>query len=279
MKTLAKISGSGKALHVPAEVLTKLYCRATSIGLVLLGHPCVRERNPEALLDRGLGALGPPLEEIACLVEDPGLTEGSAGDHDAGAAGLAAHTHCVLRRLDVAVSEDGNAQRIDDGRDLVPARGAGVHLRARTWVEREDARARVLASPRDRDRVAHHVVPAAADLARHRQMCTLNDATNDLLDKRQITQAARAAVAPNDFLDRATEVDVDELGTEHVGDECGRLPHGGGIGAEDLNTDWTLVGAEAELVHRCRILAANSLGGEELRDDDVGAKAAAESPE
>ena len=43
---------------------------------------------------------------------------------------------------------------IDDGGDLVPVRVAGVHLRAAARVQREDARAGVLAPTRDAHRVA-----------------------------------------------------------------------------------------------------------------------------
>ena len=92
-------------------------------------------------------------------------------------------------------------------------------------------------------------------------------------------QASRPAVPLHDLLDRAAEVDVDELRLKHVGDERGRLAHRDRIGAEDLHADRPLVGAEAELVERRLVLAPDSLGRQELRDDDVGAEAAAEPTE
>src|SRR5262249_24468282 len=95
----------------------------------------------------------------------------------------------------------------------------------------------------------------------------------------QILETSRAAVPLHDLLDRTPEVDVDELGREDVGDEGRGLTHRDRIGAEDLDADGPLVGAEAKLGRRRRIFTPDALGGEELGDDDGSAKAAAESTE
>src|SRR2546423_559507 len=279
MKALAQVRRSRKALDVPTEVLPKLDRRAARIGLIFLGHPCVLQGHAKALLDPRVGPFRPALEEISGLIEDPRLPEGSAGDHDPGATGLPAHAHGVLGRLDVSIPEYRNTQGVDHRRDLVPAGGPGVHLRAGAGVERKDPHAGILAAPCDRDRVTHLLIPPTANLARHRQVRTLNDATNDVLNKPQVAKTARTTVAPNDFLDGATEVDVDEFRSEHVGDQSSGLAHRDGIGAKDLHADRSLVGVKTKFVDRSWILAANPFGGQKLRDNNVSAEAAAESSE
>src|SRR5207253_11066644 len=114
--------------------------------------------------------------------------------------------------------------------------------------------------------------PPTANLARHRQVRTLNDATNDVLNKPQVAKTARTTVAPNDFLDRATEVDVDEFRSEHVGDQSSGLAHRDRIGAKDLHANRSLVGVKAKFVDRSWILAANPFGGEKFRDNNVSAR-------
>src|SRR5690606_12312377 len=99
------------------------------------------------------------------------------------------------------------------------------------------------------------------------------------LDEREILEAAGAAVAADDLLDRAAEVDVDELGLEDVGDEGGGFLHGLRFGAEDLDADRAFVLAEAELADGGRVVAADAFCREELGDDDIGAPGAAEPAE
>src|SRR4051812_28402158 len=129
------------------------------------------------------------------------------------------HAHCVFRGLDVTISEHGNLERVHDGSDLLPARAPRVHLRASAGVQRKRARSSILASERDRDRVAHVLAPAASDLARNGEMRARGDGAENRLHEIEIAQAAGSTVSLDDFLDRTAEVDVDELGLKDVGYE------------------------------------------------------------
>jgi hypothetical protein len=204
---------------------------------------------------------------------------GGTGVPSIGGPRVLAHAQRVRGGFDVAVPDDGNLERGDHGGDLIPPCEPGVHLRASSRVQRQGTRARVLTAEPDRDRIAHLLVPAASDLAGHGQVRRRHHRADDLLHQVEIAQAARAAVPPHDLLDRAAEVDVDELRLEHVGHEPRRLAHRDRVGAEDLDADRALVGPEGELVERRLVLAANPLGGEELGDDHVRAVPAAEPPE
>src|SRR5690606_3679879 len=120
-------------------------------------------------------------------------------------------------------------------------------LGARAGVEGEGTGARLLAAEPDGDRIAHLLVPAATHLDRHRQAGGGGDGADHLLDEAEIAQAARSAVATHYLLYRAAEVDVDEVRLEDVGDQSRRLAHRRRVGAEDLDADRVLAGAEAEL--------------------------------
>src|SRR4029079_3032628 len=99
MEALPEVGGAWQALHVPAEVLAELDGRAAPVGLVLLRHVSVLERDAESLLDARIGTHRPALEQIARLVEDPRLPERAAGDHHPRAPRLALHADGVLGRL------------------------------------------------------------------------------------------------------------------------------------------------------------------------------------
>ena len=55
MQLLAKVRRTGQAFHVPAEVFAKLNRGTAAVGLVLVGHPGMVERDAEPLLDAGIG--------------------------------------------------------------------------------------------------------------------------------------------------------------------------------------------------------------------------------
>ena len=182
-------------------------------------------------------------------------------------------------RLDVAIADDGDVQRRRNRGDFLPSRAARIHLRARPCVKRERACAGVLTAEADGDRVAHLLAPAAPHLDRYGQRRALHDGPNDVLDEAKILQAPRATISPNDLLDRAAEVDVDEVRLEYVGNEACGVTHRVRIGAEDLYTDSALVRPEPELADRRLVLATDALRGQEFRDDDVRSMLPAQSAE
>src|SRR5690242_17522372 len=111
-----------QSLHVPAEVLAKFNCSATKIGLVLLRHSRVLHRDCKSFRNRRCSGLRLSLEKRTRLIENPGLTERSTRDHHRRTPGLTLQTHRILGRLDVAVSNNGNIERLSDSSDLLPSR-------------------------------------------------------------------------------------------------------------------------------------------------------------
>src|ERR1019366_5727067 len=279
MQSLAQLRGTRKPLHVPAQMLAELERSADRIDLVLLHHARMLERGvePDRHGRRRRQAL--PGDQRKRLVEDPGQAERAARDHHARTSRLLIHAIRVFGRLDVAVANHRNVERLDELRDLLPARGTGIHLCARTRMQRDRPHARVLAAQADRHGIAHFLVPAAAYLAGDREMRRAHDGLDDLLHEPEILEASGSAVAPHDLLHRATEVDVDQLRLKHVRNERRGFTHRARLASEDLHADRPLIGPEPQLAQRGLVFPANPLCGQELRHDDIRAKAAAESPE
>jgi hypothetical protein len=95
----------------------------------------------------------------------------------------------------------------------------------------------------------------------------------------EIAQTAGTAVAAHDLLDRAAEVDVEEVRAIDLLHERGGLAHRHRVGAEDLDADGAFLVVEPEVLVGAAIVAANPLGRNELGHDDVRAIGAAETPE
>ena len=111
--------------------------RLAGVALEPERQPGVLERHAEPLGRGGGRGRGPALEQRAPVAEEPRVPERAAADHDAGAAGVVAHADHVLGRLHVAVADDGNVERLDHARDLVPVGLAREHLGAGARVQRE----------------------------------------------------------------------------------------------------------------------------------------------
>src|SRR5882762_4983318 len=274
-----QLGRSWDTLHVPAEVFSELDRGTAGIRLVLLRHMRVLECDREPPLDLRRFRFGLPFQESPGLVEDPGLTERPARDHDCRAPCLSLHPNGILGGLDVAVADNRNVQSGGNRADFLPARAAAVHLRSRARVQCERPRARVLTAEGDIYGKAGFLAPPASDLHRNWQVRARRYRPDHRLDERKIFETARATITPHDFLHGTAEIDVDELWLEHIGHEPSRLAHCEGIRPEDLDADRTLIGAEAELVERRRVLSPDPLCREKFGDHDVRTKAAAESPE
>ena len=237
------------------------------------------ERHPEPLGRIRRRALRFAGEQRLRIPEQPRVAERTAADHGAGTAGVPAQADDVLRRLDVAVADDRDVQRLDHTRDLVPVGRAGEHLGAGAGVERKRAGSGILHSQRDGNRIARLVVPAAAGLHRHRQVRRGDDGPDDPVHQLQVPETPRAPVALHHLLDRTAEVDVDELRLVVPGDECGRLRHRRGIGTVDLDADRPLARLELGALKRGADPAADRFGRQELRENHIRPHAAADLAE
>lgn len=74
------------------------------------------------------------VELCAQLAEDPRLATSGSSDHDAVGTRVVENRACFVRRIDIAVGDDGNANRLFDLADRVVLRMAGKTARARSAV-------------------------------------------------------------------------------------------------------------------------------------------------
>jgi hypothetical protein len=118
-----------------------------------------------------------------------------------------------------------------------------------------------------------------ARLHRDRQVDRVDDAADDAGHLLRLLQEPRpGAVAARHVLDRAADVDVDQLGAGLRGD-LRRLDHDRGIGAVDLDPDGPLPIVDLQLLQADAGVPDQPLGGDELGVDDVGAQPPADEPE
>ena len=99
------------------------------------------------------------------LAEDPWIRGRGSADHDGVAVRGVDHGGCVFGRADVAVADDGNADRVFDGGDVLPAGLAGVSVFAGAGVEGAGVEAGVFGHfGEGRRRRCGWVVPAQTEL-------------------------------------------------------------------------------------------------------------------
>src|SRR5207244_12852759 len=96
---------------------------------------------------------------------------------------------------------------------------------------------------------------------------------DDALDQIEILQAARAAVVFDDLLDRAAEVDVDEVGPAGLGDHLGGTGHDCRVCAIQLNPDGALRLLRPHDGGQVLEAAGHADGRDEFRHADVRPKA------
>src|SRR5690606_14532479 len=137
----------------------------------------------------------------------------------------------------------------------------------------------ILDPERDPHRVAHLLRPTRASLDGHWQVGGRNTGPDDPLDQVQVAEAARAAVAADDLLDRTAEVDVDEIGLVVLRDEAGGLGHCLDVGTVDLDPDWPLDLVELAALEDPAYPAADPLRVEELGEHHVGTHPTADPAE
>ena len=202
-----------QALGVPAEVLAELDHGLAGVALEPKRQPGVLQRHRGTA--RGIGGR-------RAWFAGPRAARGRRGTATGSRTRprpimipaqpvWSPHPNDVVGRLHVAVADHRDVQRLDHARDLVPVGLAAEHLGAGPRVQGERPRAGVLHPERDADRIAPLVVPPAPRLDGDRQMGGADDRADDPLDQVQVAQAPGAAVPLHHLLDRAAEVDVDEL--------------------------------------------------------------------
>ena len=96
-------------------------------------------------------------------------------------------------------------------RDTGPVGVATIALLARARMQRDGLEAAILGQPRHADVYQFAIVPSGAEFHGERNGDGGAYGSQQALDQGQIAQQTRAAIAGDYFLDRASEVDVDDI--------------------------------------------------------------------
>ena len=146
--------------------------------------------------------------------ENPRCTDGSASDKYAVDTVSVERLAGFLGRGDVAVADkrDVEARIVFDACDFLPVGLACVHLRARASVDGECLYAAVLKLLGKVDNDLAVAVPSEACLDSDRKIDGFDYGTCDLKHFGHVAQESGSGSFPGDFLDRASEVYVDEIG-------------------------------------------------------------------
>ena len=218
----------------------------------LLGARTIRRRPLPAVLTVLLLALGGLVVAagfyvLQDLAEDPGIRRSRTADHHSVAAGLLIHANRILRRENVAVADDGNLDGLLDLADQRPIGPAGVALRACTSVDRDGLQPAVLGDTRHLHRNDGLVIPAGAELAGKGDFHRRSYGAQNVFDQGQVSEQSRSAIAFDDFLDRAAEVEVDRVKAEIL-DDAGGVGENLRIGSKKLCGDRMLIGLVIEVI-------------------------------
>ena len=109
----------------------------------------------------------------------PGPTSSTATNHESIGSCVLEYRLCLLRRIDVAVGDNGNIYSLLDEPDCFELRIAGKFARSRAAMNGHGCDTAVLGNLRNRYTVAGLRAPTGADLQCHRNLCTRDDSIED----------------------------------------------------------------------------------------------------
>ena len=137
--------------------------------------------------------------------------------------------------------------------DAGPIRLAAIALLARARMQRDGLQSAIFGELSHFHGHQLLIVPAGAELHGERNRDGRPHLAQDLFHQRQIAQQSRTAVALHHFVDRAAEVDVDDIESKILA-SLGRVGHHLGIGAKQLRRDGMLLRLEVQIAKRPRRL-------------------------
>src|SRR5450756_1377643 len=179
---VAEAGRAGQSFGVPGNVLA----RDLDSGIDAIERVQVVQVRDQHLVDLGherWRQVHPGLEVVLDLAEDPRPALRCAADHDAVGLGVIEHVLGFLRRADVAVRNHRQARGAFDFGDGVVFGVAGVAAGARAPVDRQQLDAAFRGDARDGQGVLVVLVPAGAELERHRRVDRLDHGLQNTPDQ------------------------------------------------------------------------------------------------
>src|SRR5690606_38213232 len=219
-------------------------------------------------------------EVVFYFVENPRISDGRAADHDSVDSVFVLVFERFFGRIDIAVSENrnGDTRVVFDARDVRPIGGTFVELRSGACMDGKRFHSDVLQAFGDFVDVDHIVVPAEARFDRYREIRAADDRFGEAHHQVDIFEDCRAGTFTHDFLNRTSEVDIDQVGVYGF-DDFGRHGHGFFVATENLDSDGPFVIEYVEFLTGFYRIADESFAGDELTEHQIGSVGLAQTPE
>ena len=163
--------------------------------------------------------------------------------------------------------------------DIVPVGGSGVHLVPGAAVDGHGGRTGLLHGLCKLHAVDGALVPAQAELHRHRALCPPDHRFGHPHRLGRVTHQAGAVPGVCHFGHGAAHIDVDDVRPGNFGGDGRPLLHAHGVAAEDLGGGGVLPLPQLQQGHGLFVLKAQGLGADHLRAGQPRPLLPADSPE
>ena len=195
------------------------------------------------------------------FLEKPRAGHGGAADHEAGNCGAVPALNRRGGGVDVAVADHRNPHRLGHRGDDVPVGLPGVSLGAGAAVHGEAADAGIFEASGIVRRIDRLFVPAGADFGRDGQRRDgADDGGGDGGEEGAVAEEGGSAVFANHLVDRAAEVEVDEVGLFPINDRSGAPRELFGFTAEELDSERMLFGGGVDELFGALVAVQDTLG-------------------
>ena len=217
---------------------------------------------------RGLCYFLSTLQIFLNLVKNPWISSGGACNHNTVASGLCQHRLCILRRHDIAVTDNRNTDCLLHGCNHIPICFPTVILLSRASVNRHGSSTRLLR--RFRQRHGLHIIftKSFAEFHRHRFVNRFHRLLNNFSRQRNIVQKSRTLPIVDYFRNRTPHIDIQNIKISFLNPFC-LLAYNIGVSAKKLQGDRTFPVVNTKQIFCISIVIHNSFGAYHLRANQI----------
>ena len=207
--------------------------------------------------------------------KQPRVAVSAATNHQAVAACLLQHPQSVCYRKDIAVAKHRHIHCLLYVGNNAPVSLALVKLLACTSVYGNSAHACCLHGTRNLHRVAVGIVPARAELYRHRNLDSLHHRRQNIMRQLRILHQRRAFAVIDNLRHRAAHIEINHISAAGLYHACslGQLRR---HAAEKLNRRRTLAVIDTQHFGSLDVFVQQTLGTHHLRHRHTAAQTAAD---
>lgn len=214
------------------------------------------QQHAPALGRSGRGNLGASQNQRAGLPENPGIPETAASDRHGIGPGFRKVLERILRHANAAAPGDGNLQGLLHPRNDRPVGTAHIRLSHASCMDIHGRSAGLLGPAGNFDGRFGYSVGTGADLECHGNRHSADHRGDDPFNRQWIGQERTPFIPVQEPLDRAFEIEIDDVEAALL-DDAGRLSQDGRVGPADLPSARRLCGKRVEQLHRPPVAAGN----------------------